>query len=139
MGQNPGDQQPNDGQSAQGGQSGQQGQQAGQTGHGQQSGQASQEQQAGQAGQPAQGENATQQRDTSEQIASWFTETMVRTVVAIFGVALVLLALGQIAGVPLLEIVADFITSGIGAWVLIAFFGMLLLVAASKSWNISNQ
>lgn len=86
MGRNPGSQQPNEGQSAQDGQSGQQ---------------------------PAQGQEAGQgrgpngQRDTSERIASWFTETMVRTVVAIFGVSLVRLRLGQIAGVPLLEMVAD--------------------------------
>lgn len=127
MGQNPGNQQPNGGQSTQNQQAGQQGQQSGQT---QQNQQATQSQQAAESG---------QQPDTSEQIASWFTETFVRTAVAVFGVALVLLGLGQIAGIELLSIVGDFITSSVGAWLFIAFFGMLLVVAASKSWSISNQ
>lgn len=127
MGQNPGDQPASGGQSAQSGQPTQQ-----QSG-GQQNQQARQQSQQGQ--QPPESE----QDDVGEQVASWFTETLVRTAVAVFGVALVLLALGQIAGIELLQIVGDFLTSSIGAWLLIAFFGLLLVVAASKSWNISSR
>jgi FtsH-binding integral membrane protein len=131
MGQNPGGQSPN------GGQSGQSGQQT-------QNGRQNQSVQ-GQQSQPAQGNQAqnrqaqSQQRDTAEQVASWFTETLVRTAVAVFGVALLLLALGQLVGVNLLSIVGEFLASGVGVWLVIAFFAMLLIVAASKSWNISRQ
>lgn len=137
MGQNPG------GQSSNGGQSGQSGQQT-------QNGRQNQSVQGTQQSQPAQGNQAqnqqaqnqqaqSQQRDTAEQVASWFTETLVRTAVAVFGVALLLLALGQLVGVNLLSIVGEFLASGVGVWLIIAFFAMLLIVAASKSWNISRQ
>lgn len=137
MGQNPG------GQSSNGGQSGQSGQQT-------QNGRQNQSVQGTQQSQPAQGNQAqnqqaqnqqaqSQQRDTTEQVASWFTETLVRTAVAVFGVALLLLALGQLVGVNLLSIVGEFLASGVGVWLIIAFFAMLLIVAASKSWNISRQ
>ena len=131
MGQNPG------GQSSNGGQSGQSGQQT-QNGRQNQSVQGTQQNPA--QGNQAQNQQAqSQQRDTAEQVASWFTETLVRTAVAVFGVALLLLALGQLVGVNLLSIVGEFLASGVGVWLIIAFFAMLLIVAASKSWNISRQ
>jgi hypothetical protein len=130
MGQNPGDQPANGGQSAQSGQPTQQ-QSGGQRQQGQQSQQGQQTQQSQQT--------TSKQNDTGEQIASWFTETLVRAAVAVFGVAIVLFALGQLAGVELLSIVGDFLTSSVGAYLLVAFFGLLLLVAATKNWNISSQ
>lgn len=139
MGQNPADQTSNGGQSESHGQ---------QTQHSQQTNQAAQTEQSPQTQQtqPSQGspqgqpnQQPRQQRDTAEQVTSWFTETLVRTGVAVFGVALLLLALGQLVGVNLLETVAGFLASGFGVWLVIAFFAMLLIVAASKSWNISRQ
>ncbi|EJN57255.1 hypothetical protein [Halogranum rubrum] len=138
MGQNPGGQSPDEGQAAQSGQQTQNSRQNQPAQGGQQNPQRSQ-------GQPAQGNNRqnqqpqAQQRDTSEEVASWFTETLVRTAVAVFGVALLLLALGQLVGVNLLSTVAEFLASSVGVWLVIAFFAMLLIVAASKSWNISRQ
>lgn len=138
MGQNPGGQSPNDGQAAQ---SGQQTQNSRQN----QPAQNTQQNPQGSQSQPAQGNTRqnpqpnAQQRDTGEQVASWFTETLVRTAVAVFGVALLLLALGQLVGVNLLSTVAEFLASSVGVWLVIAFFAMLLIVAASKSWNISRQ
>ncbi|SEP28123.1 hypothetical protein SAMN04487948_13222 [Halogranum amylolyticum] len=123
MGQNPGEQSSNGGQAAQ----------------------SDQQTQNGRQNQPAQTnprrnqQPQSRQRDTGEQIASWFTETIVRTAVAVFGVALLLLALGQLVGVDLLSSVVEFLASGIGVWLAIAFFAVLLIVAASKSWNISRQ
>lgn len=127
MGQNPGGQSSNGGQAASSGQ---------QTQNSRQNQPAQ-----GTQNQPAQGtqQNQQRQRDTGEQVASWFTETIVRTAVAVFGVALLLLALGQLAGVELLSTVVEFLASGIGVWLVVAFFAMLLIVAASKSWNISRQ
>lgn len=124
MSQNPGDQPATNNQSAQSSQSAQQ------------SGGTGQPQQGQQGQQPS---RSGQDPDAGEEVASWFTETLLRTAVAVFGVVLVLLALGQIAGVDLLSIVGDFLTSSIGMWLLIAFFGLLLVVAASKTWNMSRR
>jgi hypothetical protein len=132
MGQNSGGQPT---QSGTGQQNQQPAQQGGQNQQPARNGQQNQQTRQQQAGRQA----TEQERDTGERIASWFTETFVRTAVALFGVALLLLALGQIVGVNLLSIVGDFLVSGIGAWIVIAFFAMLLIVAASKSWSISNQ
>lgn len=141
MAQNPGDSRPNDGQANQTGE-GQQPQQSQQTeqGQGGQQPQQSQQTQQGQGGQQSQGPGSKPgQRTAGERITSWFTETILRSAVAVFGVILVLLALGQLAGVDLLGILGEFLTSSVGVYLLIAFFGVLLLVAASKSWNISDQ
>ena len=105
----------------------------------------------GQQGQPAQGQQGPQgqqqqgqraqgqqQQDTAEQVATWFTEKLVRVGAVLVGLALLLFALGQIAGVDLLSTVGSFLTSSIGAYVLIAFFALLIIVAATKDWNISN-
>lgn len=126
MGQNPGGQQTNGGQPAKQTQQSTTNQQ--QTPN-----------QQGQQGQQTQQANRAQQRSTGERITSWFTETFVRTGVAVFGLVLLLFGLGQLAGVELLSIVGEFLTSSTGAWLMIAFFGVLLLIAASKSWNISQQ
>lgn len=122
MAQNPGEQSTAGGQPAQSGQPTQQ--QSGGT---------------GQQQQPQQQQPPETDPDAGKQVASWFTETLVRTAVAVFGVVLVLLALGQLAGVDLLSIVGDVLTSSIGAWLLLAFFGLLLVVAASKTWNIRRR
>jgi hypothetical protein len=132
MGQNPGGQSSNGGQAAQSGQQTQNGRQN-------QPAQGTQQNQPAQGNQQQNQQAQSQQRDTGEQVASWFTETIVRTAVAVFGVALLLLALGQLVGVNLLSTVGEFLASGIGVWLVIAFFAMLLIVAASKSWNISRQ
>lgn len=95
-----------------------------------------------QAGTQAQGQGASgrqqQQQDTAEQLAGWFTEKLVRVVAVLIGLVMLLFALGQIAGVDLLSTVGDFITSSIGGYVIIAFFALLIIVAATKDWNISN-
>jgi hypothetical protein len=107
-------------------------------------GQAGGENRSGESGQTAQ-QSAHRQRPSSregalpERVAGWFTETLVRAGVAVFGVALLLFALGRLVGVDLLETVVDVLASSTGAWVIIAFFAMLLIVAASKSWNVDRH
>jgi len=71
-----------------------------------------------------------------ERLLRWFTETMLRLAVAGIGVALLLLALGQIVGVDLYSIVLDFLQSSIGQWSVVAIFAVLLILAASKRWNL---
>lgn len=74
-----------------------------------------------------------------DRIAGWLTETAVRAVIALLGVALVLLAIGEIAGVPLLSMLVEFLTSSLGVWLIVAVLGLLLIVAASKSWNLTSS
>lgn len=75
---------------------------------------------------------------SAERVTSWVTETVVRSLVVLFGVLLVLLALGEIAGVPLIEMIGDFLTSSVGQWTIIGAFGLLLIVIATKRWTPSG-
>lgn len=119
-------------------QQGQGGQQPQQSGGGQQASTAQgQQAQTQPQGQGAPG-GQQQQRGTAEQLAGWFTEKFVRVVAVLIGLIMLLFALGQIAGVNLLSTVGDFITSSVGGYVIIAFFALLIIVAATKDWNISN-
>lgn len=150
MGQNPGGQRNG---SAESGRTAQN-----QTQSGQQNRQAQPNQRTGQgaqSGQPANGQpngNANTATDTNashnaqntqpslgEEIAGWFTETIVRAVVAVFGIALLLLAIGQIFGANVLGAVAEFMTSGIGGWLLVGFLALMLIVAAGKNWRASRH
>lgn len=74
-----------------------------------------------------------------DRIAGWFTETAVRGGIALLGVVLVLLAVGQIVGIELLGSLVDFLTSSLGAWLIVGFLGVLLIVAASRSWNLASS
>lgn len=145
MGHNPGGQSSDDGQAVQSGQQTQTSQQnqPAQGTQQNQPAQGTQQPQADQQGQPANGNQpnqhtGSQQPDAEKEVASWFTETIVRTVVAVFGAALLLLALGQLAGVNLLGAVGDFLASSVGVWLVVAFFATLLIVAAGKSWNFTR-
>lgn len=66
---------------------------------------------------------------------SWFTETFLRAGIAIIGVVLLLVAVGQMAGVDTFSIVGSILSSNLAQWAAVAIFGLLLVVAASKSWT----
>ncbi|WP_254538902.1 hypothetical protein [Halomarina litorea] len=86
----------------------------------------------------AQNQQARQpQQSTTEEVGSWFAETTVRAGVLVLGVVVLLFALGQAAGAPLLEAVGEFF-AGFGVWLVVAFFALLLIVAATKSWRTVN-
>ncbi len=157
MGQNPGGQRNGDAQSPRTAQNTQSGQQNGQAQPNQQTSQGTQSAQSAN-GQPNTGANANTTRNTAanananggtardsrqpslgEEIAGWFTETIVRAVVAVFGVALLLLAIGQIFGANVLGAVAEFMTSGIGGWLLVGFLAVMLIVAAGKNWRATRH
>lgn len=76
---------------------------------------------------------------TGDRIAGWFTETAVRGGIALLGVALVLLAVGQIVGIEILGNLVEFLTSSLGAWLIVGLLGLLLIVAASRSWNLTSS
>jgi hypothetical protein len=146
MGQNPGGQRNGSAQSGrtaqnqtQSGQQNRQPQPNQQTSQGTQSGQpANGQTNANTAANGATAQNA-RQPSLGEEIAGWFTETIVRAVVAVFGIALLLLAIGQIFGANVLGAVAEFMTSGIGGWLLVGFLALMLIVAAGKNWRASRH
>ncbi|MFC5973839.1 hypothetical protein ACFPYI_21155 [Halomarina salina] len=75
---------------------------------------------------------------TTEEVGSWFTETIVRAGILVIGVAVMLFAIGQAVGANLVEPMAEFFTSGTGAWFVVAFLALLVMVAATKSWRTVN-
>jgi uncharacterized membrane protein YdbT with pleckstrin-like domain len=91
-------------------------------------------QQAQAAGQQGRGQPPRERRSTAREVGGWFAETTARTAVLLIGVAVLLFALGQAVGAPLLEAVGEFL-SGFGMWLVVAFFALLLIVAATKSWR----
>lgn len=89
--------------------------------------------------QPQQGRSQGQAPDsTAEEVGSWFTETLVRAGILVIGVAVLLFAIGQAVGANLLEPMAEFFASGTGAWFVVAFLALLVMVAATKSWRTVN-
>ncbi|MHB9285469.1 hypothetical protein ACKVMT_00335 [Halobacteriales archaeon Cl-PHB] len=76
----------------------------------------------------------TQQRhdDGMSRATRWFAGTAVRAGLTVIGVVLLLFALGQAVGLPLLELTTDALTTQTGQWLAVAFFAVLLIGAAQK-------
>lgn len=78
--------------------------------------------------------NQQQPQDDSVDAATrWFATTAVRAGLTVIGVVLLLFALGQAVGLPLLELVTAALTSQTGQWLVVAFFAVLLIGAAQKT------
>lgn len=75
----------------------------------------------------------TDQQDDVESATQWFATTAVRVGLTIIGIVLLLFALGQAVGLPLLELVTTALTSQTGQWLVVAFFAVLLIGAAQKT------
>lgn len=81
--------------------------------------------------QPSDGSQQRQEpRDTA---TTWFANTAVRAGLTAIGVLVLLFALGQAVGLPLLELVTGALTSQMGQWLVVAFFALLLIGAAQKA------
>ncbi|QLG61431.1 hypothetical protein [Halorarum salinum] len=63
---------------------------------------------------------------------AWFANTAVRTGLTVAGVVVLLFALGQAVGLPLLELATDALASETGRWLVVAFFAVVLIGAAQK-------
>lgn len=74
-----------------------------------------------------------EQSDSMDAATQWFATTAVRAGLTIIGVVLLLFALGQAVGLPLLELVTQALTSQTGQWLVVAFFAVLLIGAAQKA------
>lgn len=72
-----------------------------------------------------------------DDVSDWFASTAIRTGLVLIGVVLLLFALGQAFGLPLLEWVTDAVTSQTGRWLIVAFFAILLIAAAQKGFTTS--
>jgi|GEM_PF-2830196 len=75
---------------------------------------------------------ADEQREGVEGATEWFASAAVRIGLTAIGVVLLLFALGQAVGLPLLEIATGALTSQTGQWLVVAFFAVLLIGAAQK-------
>lgn len=64
---------------------------------------------------------------------SWLANTAVRSGLTLIGLVVLLFALGQAVGIPLLEMATDALTSQTGQWLVVAFFAILLIGAAQKA------
>lgn len=126
-------QNPNSGDGTAEGRQGRQSHQGNARSQGQQPPNAQQGSGQGASTQPQQGR--ARQASTAEEVGSWFTETIVRAGILVVGVAVMIFAIGQAVGANLLGPLAEFFTSGTGAWFVVAFLALLVVVAATKSWR----
>ncbi|WP_158057364.1 hypothetical protein [Halorussus halophilus] len=62
----------------------------------------------------------------------WFAHATIQWLLALVGVVVVLFGLGQAVGVSLLGMVADALGSQTGQWLMVAFLGLLVILAAAK-------
>lgn len=70
-----------------------------------------------------------------EDAAEWFAASTLRVGLALVGIVLLLFALGQVAGLDLLGLVVDALTSSIGRWLLVALFALLLIAIAVRGFG----
>lgn len=80
-----------------------------------------------------------EQPSRGEQLVGWFTETMLRAAVAIVGLVLLLVALGQMVGVDTIGLIGDALSTPVVQWGLVAVFALLLIVAAGKKWDFTSR
>lgn len=78
------------------------------------------------------GSGSAQQQSSVDRATDWFASTAVRAGLTVIGLVLLLFALGQAVGLPLLGMVADAVSSQTGQWLVVAFFAILLIAAAQK-------
>ena len=65
-------------------------------------------------------------------VSEWLAGTAVRAGLTIIGVVLLLFAIGQAFGLPLLEFTAEALSTQTGRWLVVAFFAVLLIGAAQR-------
>lgn len=62
----------------------------------------------------------------------WFASSAVRIGLTLIGVVLLVFAVGQAVGLPLLEMAADALATQTGRWLMVAFLAILLIAAAQR-------
>lgn len=79
---------------------------------------------------PAQGADETAGRPNH--IAEWLASTTVWVGVGGIGIVLLLFALGQAVGIPLLSMAAEAVSSQTGRWLVVALFALALIGLAER-------
>ena len=82
-------------------------------------------------------ETGAEQAPPETAMSRWFASTALRTGLAAIGLVVMLFALGQAVGLPLLELTVEAVTSQIGRWLVVALFGLLLVAVARRGWPSS--
>jgi hypothetical protein len=80
-------------------------------------------------------ETRARDRPASEKTAGWIASGVVRLGLAIVGVVLLLFAAGRIAGIDLLELTVEVLTSSIGRWIVLALVALVLIVVAVRGFS----
>lgn len=80
-------------------------------------------------------ETRARDRPASEKTAGWIASGVVRLGLAIVGVVLLLFAAGRIAGIDLLELTVEVLTSSIGRWIVLAVVALVLIVVAVRGFS----
>lgn len=80
------------------------------------------------------GDGIDRPQSEQQEPSKWIANTAVRMGLTIIGVFLLVFALGQAFGLPLLELTIDALTSQTGRWLVVAFFALLLIGAAQRSY-----
>jgi hypothetical protein len=65
-----------------------------------------------------------------DEAAGWFAASALRSGLALVGLVLLLVALGQLAGVNSLDMFADVLSSPIGGWLVVAGLALLIISLA---------
>lgn len=82
----------------------------------------------------ARSEDEMVRRRRGPPILGWFTASLVRTLITLFGLILLVFAVGQALGVNLLGPIVEFLTTETGLWLVVALFALMLIVAAQRSY-----
>lgn len=84
----------------------------------------------------AAGEHRSSDRTGAAGTEEWFAASTLRIALAIVGLVIVLFALGQAVGVNLLGMLADALNTQVGRWLVVAFFGLMLIALAIRGFGL---
>lgn len=70
--------------------------------------------------------------DRGSGISEWFASSAIRIGLTLVGVVLLVFAIGQAVGLPLLEMAADALSTQTGQWLMVAFLAILLIAGAQR-------
>lgn len=88
--------------------------------------------------------DATSDRRSTDGTASsgteeWFAVSALRLALVIVGFVILLFALGQAVGFDLLGMAADALSTQLGRWLVVAFFGLVLIVIAVRGFGMYGE
>lgn len=72
------------------------------------------------------------EEERAGRMGAWFASAAMRWLVILFGIVLMLFALGQAAGTNILGPILDALATQTGIWLLVALFALALIAAATR-------